>query len=60
MEIERNQSGRFVIMHGGREVAEEFETEDDAWRWADRHIDDQVFDGPNDFSPPIHYRTHKN
>lgn len=48
--------GKWVIIHAGKEVAETFDTEADAWTWADKHIDDQVFDGPNDYSPPLTYR----
>lgn len=57
MEIFRNHSGRWIIMHGGKEVVENFESENAAYSWADRNIDDQVFDEPNWFSPPIAYRT---
>lgn len=29
---------------------------DSAERWADANIDDQMFDGPNEWSPPLKYR----
>lgn len=57
MEVVRNHSGRWIIMHAGKEVSEVFETERAAYSWADKNIDDQVFDDPNSFSPPITYRT---
>lgn len=41
----------FVIIHAGREIDVKFLSEDDAWRWADRNVDDQVFDEPNLFTP---------
>lgn len=60
MEILKNASKRWVIVHAGREIAQEFETESEANAWADKWIDDQVFDGPNSFSPPLTYRTQRN
>lgn len=57
MEIEKNHSGRWVIVHGGKEVKETFDSEGDAYKWADKNIDDQVFDEPNWYSMPIAYRT---
>ena len=55
MEIKQTASGRWVIWHGGRLVDAEFATEAEAWAWADRNIDDQVFGEPNWFSGPIKY-----
>ena len=57
MDITRSDSGGFVIIHAGKIVDRSFASEAEAWSWADEHIDDQVFDGPNDFSPPITYRA---
>ena len=45
----------WAIQHAGKIVAKRFTSEDEAWAWADRNIDDQVFDGPNDFSPALEY-----
>jgi hypothetical protein len=52
--VEHN--GVWIIRHGGREIAEDFETEDEAWSWADANVDDQVFDSPNHHYPPLRYR----
>ena len=56
MNIER-RSDHFIIVHAGKEIDHTFATEAEAWAWADEFIDDQVFDSPNDFSPPLSYRT---
>jgi hypothetical protein len=55
MVVER-RSDHFVIVHAGKEIDFSFATEAQAWAWADEFIDDQVFDGPNWFSPPLTYR----
>lgn len=57
MDILRKSDGKFVIIHGGREVAKDFETEIDAWIWADENVDDQVLCTPNQLSAPLEYRT---
>lgn len=57
MDIFRKADGRFVIIHAGREVAKDFETEHDAWAWADANVDDQVLCTPNRLSPTLAYRT---
>ena len=46
----------FVIVHAGRVIDEKFPDRESAERWADRNIDDQMFDEPNTFSPPLRYR----
>jgi hypothetical protein len=51
-----SRDGYWVIIHGGREVAETFESEQAAWAWADEFVDDQVFGSPNRFAPPLVYR----
>jgi hypothetical protein len=51
--VERD--GKHVIVHGGKTIKEKFKSEDDAWKWADRNIDDQMFDKPNTFSDPLVY-----
>lgn len=56
MDIVRTERGKWVIIHNGREVDRDFDTEGEAWKWADHNIDDQVFDGPNT-KEPIPYRT---
>ncbi len=45
----------WAIAHAGKVVKKRFTSEDDAWSWADSNIDDQVFDEPNSFSPPLEY-----
>ncbi|CDX26756.1 hypothetical protein MPL3356_60537 [Mesorhizobium plurifarium] len=55
MTVER-RGDHFVIVHAGRDVDFSFATEGEAWKWADANIDDQVFDTPNCFSPPLNYR----
>jgi len=57
MDVIQKSSGGWAIVHAGKEVDEDFDSEASAWSWADHHIDDQVFDGPNWFSEPIAYRT---
>jgi hypothetical protein len=57
MDILRKSDGKFVIIHAGREVAKDFETEDSAWSWADANVDDQVLCTPNRISAPLEYRT---
>jgi hypothetical protein len=57
MDIIRKSDGKFVIIHAGREVSKDFETENDAWTWADANVDDQVLCTPNRLSPPLAYRT---
>jgi hypothetical protein len=57
MDIVRSENGGFVIIHAGRVIDKAFRTEDEAWSWADEFIDDQFFDSPNDFSPPLVYRN---
>jgi hypothetical protein len=57
MDVLQKSDGKFVIIHAGREVAKDFETETDAWSWADGNVDDQVLCTPNWLSPPLEYRT---
>jgi hypothetical protein len=58
MDVVRGKNGKYVIIHAGREVDKDFDTEGEAWHWADANIDDQVFDDPNWFTDkPISYRT---
>ncbi len=45
----------WAIAHAGNVVAKRFTSESAAWEWADMNIDDQVFDAPNHFSPPLDY-----
>lgn len=56
MDVVRNANGSYAIIHDGKEIDETFATEEAAWAWADEHIDDQMFDTPNDLSPPLRYR----
>lgn len=57
MDILRKSDGKFAIIHGGREIARDFETEDAAWSWADANVDDQILCTPNRLSAPLEYRT---
>ena len=50
------EGAHFVIVHAGRVIDEKFPDRESAERWADRNIDDQMFDEPNTFSPPLRYR----
>lgn len=55
MTVEQKPDGRWRIKHAGKEVVPDFATEAEAWRWADANVDDQVFDGPNNWSPALRY-----
>lgn len=57
MDILQKSDGKFVIIHAGREVAKDFETETAAWSWADENVDDQVLCTPNRLSAALEYRT---
>lgn len=55
----------FALLHAGKFIADasggevrRFASEADAERWADGHIDDQLFDSPNGLSPPLVYSPH--
>ena len=56
MNVEKRDGCTYVIIHAGKEIDEDFNEEIDAWEWADKNIDDQVFDTPNRLSPPLKYR----
>ena len=56
MMITCREGAHFVIVHAGRVIDEKFPDRESAERWADRNIDDQMFDEPNTFSPPLRYR----
>lgn len=45
----------WAITHAGRVIAKRFTSYDEADRWADYNIDDQVFDGPNTLMSPLEY-----
>jgi hypothetical protein len=55
MDILLSETGRWVIIHGGKRLKIDFATEAEAWAWADSHIDDQVFGEPNWYSEPLEY-----
>jgi hypothetical protein len=55
MMIKERESGKWQIFHGARWIAGTFETEEDAYNWADEFIDDQFTDQPNTFMPPLQY-----
>lgn len=55
MDVIRKDSGEYRIVHAGREIDRRFETQRQALGWADRYIDDQLFDTPNAFCPPLPY-----
>lgn len=45
----------WAISHAGKLINKRFTSEDEAYKWADQNIDDQVFDEPNWFSHPLEY-----
>ena len=47
--------GQWRIAHAGKVIAQPFATEAEANTWADCNIDDQMFDTPNSFMPPLEY-----
>lgn len=55
MIIKKKPNGKWGIIHSHRWLVQDFETETEAEGWADGNIDDQMFDGPNTFSPPLQY-----
>lgn len=58
MRVLERAPGHFTIQHSGKElVTPRFDTEAEAWGWADENIDDQVFDGPNWLNDPLVFRT---
>ena len=57
MDVIQKSDGGWAIIHAGKEVDIDFDTEAKAWSWADEFIDDQVFDSPNWLCEPIVYRT---
>ena len=56
MMLTAKEGNRFVIIHAGKVIDESFDTREQAEAWADDNIDDQMFDTPNTFSPPLVYR----
>lgn len=56
MMITVREGSHFVIIHAGRVIDEKIPDRESAESWADRNIDDQMFDEPNTFSPPLKYR----
>jgi hypothetical protein len=46
---------KWRIIHSGRVVLQSFDTEEEAYSWANRNIDDQVFDNENTFADPLEY-----
>jgi hypothetical protein len=56
MMITCREGAHFVIVHAGRVIDQKFHDQESAERWADKNIDDQMFDTPNSFSPPLKYR----
>lgn len=60
MDVVKREDDKYDIIHNGKEVAAgPFVSEDAAWSWADRNIDDQTFDSPNTLADPIKYREDK-
>lgn len=59
MDVLQKSGGKWVIIHATREVAKDFDTEIDAWSWADENIDDQVLCTPSRLSAPLEYRSPK-
>jgi hypothetical protein len=56
MMITCREGNYFVIVHAGRVIDQKFPDQESAEKWADDNIDDQMFDAPNSFSPPLKYR----
>lgn len=56
MMIIGREGNHYVIVHAGRIIDETFPDRDAAEKWADCNIDDQMFDAPNEWSPPLRYR----
>jgi hypothetical protein len=59
MDVLQKSNGKWVIIHAAREVAKDFDTEADAWSWADEYVDDQVTCTPNWLAEPLEYRSPK-
>jgi hypothetical protein len=57
MDVLQKSSRKWAIIHDGREIDEDFDTEAAAWSWADENVDDQVTCTPNWLAPPLKYRT---
>lgn len=57
MDVLQKSTGKWAIIHAAREIAQDFDTEAQAWSWADEFVDDQVTCTPNRHSPPLVYRT---
>jgi len=53
--VHKRPDGKIGVIHAGKFVKQTFETEAEAEYWMDCNIDDQMFDGPNWFSPPLEY-----
>lgn len=56
MMITVREGAHWVIVHAGRVIDASFPDRESAERWADSNIDDQMFDSPNELSPPLKYR----
>ena len=50
-----NYGNGWIILHANKIIDQTFDSEEQAWTWADDNIDDQVFDSPNTLSPPLRY-----
>lgn len=56
MMITCREGAHWIVVHAGRVIDEKFPDRESAEKWADCNIDDQMFDEPNTFSPPLRYR----
>jgi hypothetical protein len=57
MMITCREGSHWVVIHAGRVIDARFPDRASAEAWADNNIDDQMFDAPNHFSPPLVYRA---
>lgn len=55
MRVFNHPDGGWYIRHGRGIIDQTFNSEDEAYLWANENIDDQVFDGPNTLCPPLKY-----
>jgi hypothetical protein len=57
MDVLQKSNGKWTIVHAAREIDKDFNTEAEAWSWADEFVDDQVTCTANRLAAPLIYRT---